>query len=118
MAKGTCIECESTFRGRTDKKFCSDYCRSQYNNRRYQNNTTVRKINHILRQNYRILKKARKVLHEKAIPLEYLRMEGFLQEYCTHILDKGSKKIHYCYNYGYEKQEDGTVKIREKKLEI
>ncbi|MBN2682166.1 MAG: hypothetical protein JXR58_06630 [Bacteroidales bacterium] len=26
-----CIQCNERFSGRSDKKFCSDYCRNQYN---------------------------------------------------------------------------------------
>jgi hypothetical protein len=27
-----CLACNKTLRGRADKKFCDDYCRSNYNN--------------------------------------------------------------------------------------
>lgn len=28
----TCLNCDKTLKGRTDKKFCDDYCRNSYNN--------------------------------------------------------------------------------------
>lgn len=31
--EGKCLLCGKSFRGRTDKKFCSDACRSEYHNR-------------------------------------------------------------------------------------
>ena len=30
----TCLNCESPTKGRSDKKFCTDLCRSQFNNQR------------------------------------------------------------------------------------
>ncbi|OYU84587.1 MAG: hypothetical protein CFE24_05995 [Flavobacterium sp. BFFFF2] len=51
-----CVECGTTLRGREDKKFCDDHCRSTYNNRlnrsAYQN---ARSIDRKLKRNYRIL---------------------------------------------------------------
>ncbi len=51
-----CLECGETIRGRTDKKFCADYCRNAYNNKLNKDSRNlVRNINNRLRKNYRIL---------------------------------------------------------------
>lgn len=113
MAKGKCIECGDGFRGRTDKKFCSDNCRSQYNNRRYKSNETMVKINQILKHNYRILKKLRESLNKRTIPIEYLLMEGFVMDYFTHMKSHDDKRVKYCYDYGIADLENGFVKIHE-----
>ncbi len=115
MAKGECIECGDAFRGRADKKFCSDNCRSQYNNRRYQSNKAVVKINKILKHNYRILKHIKQSISKRSVPLEYLKMEGFIMDYCTHIQNNGKQKTQYCYDYGIRVQEDGNVRILREK---
>ena len=51
-----CKECGDKFAGRSDAKFCSDQCRSAYNNKEsgYQS-SYVRKINAVLRRNRKIL---------------------------------------------------------------
>ena len=55
-SKRKCIECGDSFHGRADKKFCSDQCRSAYNNRLNSDATNfVRNINNTLRKNRRIL---------------------------------------------------------------
>ncbi len=51
-----CLECNDTFVGREDKKFCCDNCRNAYNNKRNKDqNNLMRNINNKLRKNYRIL---------------------------------------------------------------
>ena len=54
--KRKCEECGDEFVGRADKKFCSDQCRSAFNNRLNKDATNfMRNINNILRKNRRIL---------------------------------------------------------------
>jgi predicted nucleic acid-binding Zn ribbon protein len=51
-----CPECGDKILGREDKKFCSDSCRNNYNNRINKDATNLmRNINNKLRKNYRIL---------------------------------------------------------------
>ena len=52
----TCVECGATVHGRSDKRFCSTYCRSTYNNKKNGGETQlVRDINRTLKRNRRIL---------------------------------------------------------------
>jgi hypothetical protein len=56
VASKTCLTCGKTVRGRSDKKFCDDYCRNNYNNQlKAGDNNYVRNINNTLRKNRRIL---------------------------------------------------------------
>jgi hypothetical protein len=99
-----CINCNKPVKGRSDKKFCDDYCRNNYNNQlKAARNNCVRNINHALGKNRRILEsmipeneEMGKVLKEK------LLHEGFLFKYFTHIY-KNRKGTHYyfCYDHGY-----------------
>ena len=51
-----CLNCNKPVKGRTDKKFCDDYCRNNYNNQLKSNTINlVRNINNALGKNRRIL---------------------------------------------------------------
>jgi hypothetical protein len=51
-----CINCNERFSGRSDKKFCSDYCRNQYNygKSRYSEKDVL-ELHKKLRRNHRII---------------------------------------------------------------
>lgn len=56
MTLKRCQECEREILGRTDKKYCSDMCRNNYNNReRSKEHQIVRQINCMLLRNRKIL---------------------------------------------------------------
>ena len=56
MENKTCLECEEVIIGRSDKKFCSDYCRNAYNNKvNRDSKNLIRNTNNKLRKNYKIL---------------------------------------------------------------
>jgi len=56
MEKKVCLECQEPIKGRIDKKFCSDYCRNNYNNSVAKDSKNlVRNINNRLKKNYKIL---------------------------------------------------------------
>jgi len=100
----TCQNCGKVMRGRSDKKFCNDYCRNHYNNHlRGADNNYIRNVNGILRRNRRIL--------QQLLPpgkssvktgREQLLLNGFHFGYHTHVqvLKKGNSCF-YCYEYGY-----------------
>ncbi len=51
-----CPECGEKIIGRTDKKFCTDYCRNAYNNKVNKGSKNlIRNTNNRLRKNYKIL---------------------------------------------------------------
>jgi len=99
-----CIGCNKQVRGRTDKKFCDEYCRNNYNNHlKAESNNLVRNINHALGKNRRIMesifnngeKTARKSATE-------LLQKGFHFKYFTHqITNKKGLTYFFCYDYGY-----------------
>jgi hypothetical protein len=98
-----CLHCGNKISGRTDKKFCNDYCRNAYNNQlKSANSTAVRNINNALIKNRRIL--ATMLGEEKMVkqPKEKFLIQGFHFKYFTHNYtnQKGSVYI-FCYEYGY-----------------
>ncbi|HMF70066.1 MAG TPA: hypothetical protein VK616_01255 [Flavitalea sp.] len=97
-----CVECGTPFRGRIDKKYCSDPCRISFNNRLNSDDISyVRNINNILRRNRRILmgmnpSGKNKVSHDK------LKAKGFdFNYYTSTYTTREGALYYYCYEQGY-----------------
>ena len=97
-----CLECGDPFKGRIDKKFCSDLCRVSFNNRmNSQDIQLVRNVNNILRANRRILMGLNptgksKVSHDR------LKAKGFNFNFITSIYKtREGSMYYYCYEQGY-----------------
>jgi hypothetical protein len=102
LEEKTCLECESPFRGRADKKFCSDQCRISYNNRlNSDGNNYVRNVNNILRKNRRILLELNPE-GKNRVSREKLRSKGFdFNFYTSTYTTKEGAQYFYCYEQGY-----------------
>jgi len=100
----TCLFCEKPVKGRSDKKFCDDYCRAAYNNElKSAANNYIRNVNNALGKNRRILES---LLPEGEATAKASRNKliekGFQFKYHTHIYNtKTDKTYFYCYEYGY-----------------
>jgi hypothetical protein len=102
MNPRTCLQCGNEVKGRTDKKFCDDQCRTNYNNHVNSDTHLVRTINHSLRKNRKIL--------EELIPPEEgktkatrrrLEEKGFCFSYHTHTYTtKAGATYLFYYEYG------------------
>ncbi len=98
----TCLNCGEKLTGRTDKKFCSDYCRNFYNNqwRTYSDNY-IKKVNNILKKNRKILTDLNPSGKSKAHK-SHLTKLGFRFDYFTNIYTTKSGNVYYfCYEQGY-----------------
>ena len=101
-----CLACDKTLRGRVDKKFCDDYCRSNYNNLQKATNKPdayVKEVNNTLLKNRKILTE---VLTDKEemtkTTLDKLTQKGFVFKYHTHTYkNKKEQTYFFCYDYGY-----------------
>jgi hypothetical protein len=101
--RSKCKQCGGDLKGRIDKKYCDDQCRTAYNNQLKSDTTFMRNINNALRKN-------RKVLQE-LIPQEEgkskatrkrLEEKGFSFAYHTHTYTTKVGAVYYfCYEYGY-----------------
>ena len=102
-ASRTCLFCSNKITGRTDKKFCNDYCRNAYNNQlKSANSLVVRNINNALLKNRRILEAM--LGEEKMVkqPKEKLLNQGFSFKYFTHHYTNQKGNVYFfCYEYGY-----------------
>ncbi|MES1214125.1 MAG: hypothetical protein ABUT20_01310 [Bacteroidota bacterium] len=100
----TCLYCEKPLKGRSDKKFCDDYCRAAYNNElKSITNNQMRNVNSALSKNRRILEELLPEGEEMVkTTQEKLLQKGFLFKYITHLyVTKAGKTYYYCYDYGY-----------------
>lgn len=99
-----CLSCGKPVKGRSDKKFCDDYCRNQFNNQaKGVDDTIIRNINNQLKKNRNILasliadgNETTKTTKEKLMNM------GFQFKWHTHQYktQKGATYL-FCYDFGY-----------------
>jgi hypothetical protein len=100
-----CQNCGTPITGRQDKKFCSNYCRSESNNRdktKSYHAPVVRNITNVLLKNRTILESILgSEVSVKTTKTNLLDM-GFNFKYSTHTFTstKGGTYF-YCFDYGY-----------------
>jgi hypothetical protein len=103
-AAKTCLACGKPIKGRSDKKFCDDFCRNTYNNQlKSGDNNYVRSINNSLRRNRRILEELLPETEKMAkTTKEKLLQKGFQFKYSTHSYTNAKGNVYlFCYDYGY-----------------
>jgi len=99
-----CLTCQKELKGRSDKKFCNEYCRNVFNNRSYsETNLYVRNINQNLRKNRKILEGFLRNKHFMARAPQYrLFSQGFRFQFFTHTYtNRQGRQYFFCYEYGY-----------------
>jgi hypothetical protein len=115
MTSKNCLACERPIKGRTDKKFCDDSCRNNYNNRLNSDETPlVRNINNVLRKNRRVLKELLSGMEKKVLVIDKLKLveKGYHFEYCTeHYITKENEQYYYCYDYGYRPLDEEKLMV-------
>ncbi|HEX2921186.1 MAG TPA: hypothetical protein VHO50_08480 [Bacteroidales bacterium] len=109
-----CLDCGEVIHGRTDKKFCSDQCRNNYNNRANRDsNNYVRNVHGLLRKNRRILADlyidGKRKVHKDA-----LFALGYNFTFFTHVIETNDgNRFHYCFEYGYKEADDNFIELSE-----
>ena len=99
-----CGNCSKPLRGRTDKKFCDDYCRNNDNNQLKSNTINlVRNINNALGKNRRILESVFTNGEDIAKTTKSkLLQKGFQFRYITHTYTNKKGNVYFfCYDLGY-----------------
>jgi len=104
MPARKCLDCGEVLKGRSDKKFCSDQCRNNYNN------TINREANNLVRNVHSVLRRNRKILCDlyesgkKKVHRDVLLVSEFNINFFTHSVetDKDNSVTKYCYEYGYQ----------------
>lgn len=111
----SCLNCQEEIIGRVDKKFCSDYCRNQFNNSLNSDaNKFVRNVNNILRKNRRILSRlnpeGKITVHKDKIYEKGFNFKYFTNVYTT----KNGKSYFFCYEQGYLELENDYIMLVKK----
>ena len=100
-----CLHCAKKIVGRTDKKFCNNYCRSSYHNEQTGSRTNyMRQVNYQLQKNRSILAATYSLYPKrKIIPFHELFLRGFNLVHFTHQQkDQRAGTYTFCYDYGYK----------------
>lgn len=109
-----CLDCGLTVIGRSDKKFCSDICRTHFNNQRKLAATTknpafLKAIPKIILNNYQILKSLNQNSPTKIKKVQLEKL-GFNFQYVTscYTTAKGDT-YRFCFDQGYLEIKEGMV---------
>lgn len=100
--KKNCLYCNLELFGRSDKKYCSPYCKSshQYEKSKTENSTYYA-IDRQLKLNRKILKSYNKS-GMSSLRKEKLLNEGFNPNYFTHYWKNNKGQVYlFCYEYGF-----------------
>lgn len=114
----TCIRCGQPYRGRSDKKFCCDDCRTEYHNHlRRERERGLRAVNRILASNWKILSAQLRAGHCR-LPVEELAGLNFNFEVYTGCRRQlPGRRTFWCYNCAYRVSRSGIVHIWETPVE-
>ncbi|TKC04267.1 hypothetical protein [Pedobacter frigoris] len=98
-----CFFCSRSIKGRSDKRFCNDLCRSSYNYgiRRRTSMLLISHINCTLTRNRRILDKLITAGHAQ-VSKEVLLSDGFDFEHYTSVVSESFNTYCFCYDLGYQ----------------
>lgn len=97
-----CLQCGHILQGRTDKKFCDDFCRNTYNYEKSELAPIIKRINHILKRNRHILKDVLENRVMVVLDKQVLSEMDFNFCYHTHVKkDDYGNTIYYCYEYAF-----------------
>ncbi|RME98680.1 MAG: hypothetical protein D6772_08735 [Bacteroidetes bacterium] len=120
MAVKNCAFCKDPIRGRHDKRFCSDQCRSAFHNRENSDRTNfMRNINNILRKNRRILATlnpgGKANVHRDKLVEQGFNFRYFTNEYVT----RSGNVYRFIYEQGYLERENDffTLVVRQEYVE-
>ena len=108
-----CPYCTEEVRGRSDKLFCTSYCKSSYH---YQaslaNEDNLFKIIDKQLKLNRLLLKGYNKSGKAVVRKEALLKEGFNSKYFTHYWKNKKGQVYlFCYEFGFlEKKENGKPK--------
>jgi hypothetical protein len=112
----TCQNCNKSLVGRSDKKFCDESCRNQYNNTLNSDiSTEMRAIQNVLRRNRRILEEILGDNEKTKVSLKKLTDLGYKLDYLTQLYTtKTGSQYRYCFEYGLMILEENMVLIVKK----
>jgi hypothetical protein len=107
-----CCFCNQQIRGRIDKKFCDDGCRSSFHHQIQADLFKhIKKTHYILRKNRRIIAELFEQNQQK-LHKSVLVSEGFAFSYHTQIIENANGLVQYvCYDYAYSLFENNQIQL-------
>ena len=113
MEMNVCLNCKKELEGRSDKKYCDGYCKSNYNyekNKRKEN-SLFKSIDLQLKKNRRLLREFNKA-GKSTVRQEILLEAGFIPDFFTHFWKNKKGDVYlFCYEFGFNKRtENGRTK--------
>lgn len=107
-----CPECNAKIIGRSDKKFCSDQCRSSYFRKNHPGeNDCVKQTNHILKYNRNILENLF-LENRNKVSKQILLDAGFRFSFFTNQVTTSKGKVYrFCYDYGFTETKTDHVSL-------
>jgi len=104
-----CKNCNKSLEGRSDKKYCDNYCKSayQYKNEKENQSNFYLKVDKQLKQNRQILKSYNKA-GKATIRAEDLLNTGFNPNFFTHYWKNQKGDVYlFVYEFGFLKRTEG-----------
>lgn len=104
-----CKNCNKPLEGRSDKKYCDNYCKSayQYKNEKENQSNFYLKVDKQLKQNRQILKSYNKA-GKATIRAEDLLNTGFNPNFFTHYWKNQKGDLYlFVYEFGFLKRTEG-----------
>ena len=115
MPEKFCLECGEPVIGRSDKKFCNDYCRNAYNNKvNRSSRNLIRNTNNRLRKNYRILNELNTSGKTKIAQSRLLQHNFDFNLFTSIYTTKNGKTYYYVYDQGYLKLDNNVYLLIKK----
>lgn len=114
METRNCLSCKDPLKGRSDKRFCSDQCRANFNNQnRAESEKVIQQVNQVLRKNRTILKILNPV-GMSIIRREFLEERNFNFKYFTSLFKTNDgHEYWFCYDMGYMFLDNNKIRIVE-----
>jgi hypothetical protein len=111
-----CLLCNHQLKGRTDKKFCNDACRSQYHHmHKAELHPSIQKINKILLHNRSVLSLFLEGQDMVKVSRDKMLMAGFSFDYSTHhFTNRKGCTYQFVYDLGYLDLQNHLLIVREK----
>lgn len=109
-----CLDCGDKLLGRSDKKFCSDQCRNNFNNRlNRDSNNYVRNVHGLLRRNRKILSDLYDDGHRR-LHRDALIALGYNFTFFTHMVETAQDlKWMYCFEFGFRDGGGGYLELNQ-----
>ncbi|TYA52668.1 hypothetical protein [Formosa maritima] len=111
MNKKNCIACGKELKGRSDKRFCDQHCKSTYHYRRSLEEAPrfYNKVDNQLKLNRKILKQYNKA-GKATVRASLIKEDGFDSNFFTHYWKNNKGDVYlFVYEFGFLKKQEHNI---------